>query len=111
MRIVQFVSAAFAASSLAAPALASAQDAAAMSGNHSVEVSYGDLDLETIEGRRALDRRLWSAAAAVCRAEQSSEPKMLLNARVCREVALERVEPQLALALSARSAQSSLASR
>jgi UrcA family protein len=67
----------------------------------SLVVRYGDLDLSTAAGARALSRRLSTAAHQVCPFEDSKAPAQMAYNNTCRAEAIARAvhdinSPQLA---------------
>jgi UrcA family protein len=56
----------------------------------SVVVRYGDLDLSTTEGVRALYQRISVAAREVCPYEDSKQLSLVALNHNCREAAIER---------------------
>lgn len=87
--------AAFAALSAAQPV--SAQTATA---NPSVAVAHGDLDLRTEAGIKALDRRIWRAAAAVCGTAPDYDLKGKNDVRKCRRDTRRVASAQADLAIA-----------
>jgi len=72
------------AGSFAVAPVVSAQEAPA------IVVKYGDLDLSTSDGARALYERITAAARLVCPNEDSRELVLQSFNRSCREAAIER---------------------
>lgn len=91
MRIAPLV-AALAAAGLAAPALAEE------TGADTVRVRYGDLDLGTEAGRKALDFRVEKAARDVCRVDEMIVGTRILpkDRRLCYREARRQLDRQLA---------------
>ena len=70
-------------------------------------VRTSDLDLATMAGERALNRRIEQAATAVCGRPDPYDIAMSAPVRACRNRAIKRVAPQIDLAIAgARGAQS-----
>jgi UrcA family protein len=70
-------------------------------------VKYGDLDLSTQDGTRALYKRIAFAAAQVCPAVDSRDLARNAHAQVCRDAAIARAvrdvnSPQLAALYDAK---------
>ena len=96
---------------LAAPtAPAMAQDiptvTAQMDDVLTARVPYGDLNLASSDGQKALDRRVFAATRKVCVYERGSAAG--LGERACRRDAYERAQPQIAAAIE-RARNSALA--
>ncbi len=88
-----------AATGTAAPAMARDDEAPR------VMVRYGDLDLQTVDGRERLDTRIRSAIRSMCRVDpRPSLPQRMLGQR-CQARARSSVEPQLAALLKGSSAR------
>ena len=88
-----------AAGGIAAPAMA--QD----DGAPRVEVRYGDLDLQTIDGRAQLDRRVRSAIRSMCRVDPRPSLEQRAREQTCEARARSSAEPQLAALLKGSSAR------
>jgi UrcA family protein len=87
--------------SLLAGAFGVAHAAAPLDEVPTVVVHYGDLDLSTQDGARALYKRISYAAAKVCPSEDSRDLARYAHAQACREEAIARAvreinSPQLA---------------
>ena len=61
----------------------------------SVVVRYGDLDISTESGARALYARLGTAARRVCPDDNSYDLRMLQTVRACRQQAIDRAVTNL----------------
>lgn len=71
---------------------------AAADGAKSVQVSYGDLDLASTQGKSAFERRLKAAAARACGVNLERELKRLELSKRCAATALESAAPAIELA-------------
>ena len=67
----------------------------------SVRVSYADLNLASGEGRGTLQRRMASAAEAVCEIEDSRELALASATGLCRSDAIDRALPAYESAVAA----------
>lgn len=67
----------------------------------SMRVSYADLNLASDDGRGTLQRRMTSAAEAVCAIEDSRELALATAAGLCRSDALQRALPAYEAAVAA----------
>lgn len=61
----------------------------------SVRVSYADLDLSSSEGARTLYARLRNAAENVCDVYERQSVREMLDARDCRDHALDKAVQQV----------------
>ncbi len=61
--------------------------ATTVAAHHSIVVAYGDLNLESRAGRKALDTRIVQAARSICR-DGSREPAMRQASAACFEAAV-----------------------
>ncbi|MGE5721728.1 MAG: UrcA family protein [Sphingomonadales bacterium] len=74
----------------AMPAVARAQPAGNTSGDPTVVVRYGDLDLRAIDGMQALHGRVRQAVTSLCTSEGVRDLQSQLEARSCIEATMER---------------------
>lgn len=88
-----------AAGGIAAPAMAQDDDAPR------VMVHYGDLDLQTIDGREQLDLRIRRAIRSMCRVGFRPSLQQRAFEQACEARARSSAEPQLAALLNGSSAR------
>jgi UrcA family protein len=101
------VFAALLAASTTAPALAEGTGSA-----QQISIRYGDLDLSSSAGVRALDRRIFNAASAYCGTASSADPRGREKVEDCRADIRASVDTQRkeVIALARQSQPTSLAS-
>ena len=94
--------------STTAPALA--EDAG--TSQQQISIRYGDLDLSSSAGVRALDRRIFNAASAYCGTASSADPRGRDKVEECRADIRASVQSQRSdlIALARQSQPTSLAS-
>jgi UrcA family protein len=93
------ISLTMAATGMAAPAMAQDDDAPR------VEVRYGDLDLQTIDGRERLDLRVRNAIRTMCSVDPRPSLEQRAVEQACEARARSSAEPQLAALLKGSSAR------
>jgi len=90
----------FAAAAAASIPLFSPAGAEARAGEQTQVVRFADLDLGSEDGVRTLDRRIASAAAAVCGPTSDVDPAGKNKVRRCRETAIEEASTRRARVLA-----------
>ncbi|QYU68553.1 UrcA family protein [Leptolyngbya sp. 15MV] len=88
---------------IAAAAIASLGTALPASAQESIEVTYRDLNLDTAEGQKALDRRIVRAARQVCGLEDIHTGTRIRPAREqqCYRTALVQAKARVAAIIEA----------
>lgn len=76
---------------------------------HRAEVRYGDLDLTTAAGVKALRKRVEAAATKVCAADNSNAADRETAIRMCRKIALARTQAAVEFAQSKAQSSKQLA--
>ena len=78
--------------------LAAAPAAAGTDGNRTMEIEYRDLNLDTVQGQEALDRRIDNAARKVCGvgAERTGTRIQSSSAKKCFAEARAKAHQQMA---------------
>lgn len=64
-------------------------------------VQIRDLDLATVNGRRALNRRVRGVVGMICTSSAARDLRRLADESRCRQEALRSAEPQVAVAVAA----------
>lgn len=92
MKTLLNIAAAIAVLGVAAPALAEPV-------TYTTQVTYGDLNLQSAKGAKALETRVARAATKVCGAPDTPSVKDIQEVATCRTIALEDARPAMELAL------------